>query len=83
MAQGGPSAPVPNESVPDVERRFVVGRLLPLPSDDPRLRQDDNVVERRYEGYLAAVRGAPIEEIQGIGRGRRIVMIAPGEHGRP
>jgi hypothetical protein len=69
--------------VPGVERRLVVGRLRTPSLDDPGMRQDDNVIERWYEGYLSAVRGAPVEEIPGIGRGRRIVMIAPGEHRQP
>lgn len=72
-----------NGLVPGAERRLVVGRLRTPSLGDPGMRQDDNVIERGYEGYLSAVRGAPVEEIPGIGRGRRIVMIAPGEHRQP
>ena len=65
--------------VPGVERRLAVGRVRSPSGDEHRVRQEDNLVERRYEGYLAAVRDAPVEEIRGVGRGRRIVMIAPEE----
>jgi hypothetical protein len=65
--------------VPGIERRLVVGRSRSPSGDERRVRQEDNVVEQRYEGYLAAVRDAPVEEIPGVGWGRRIVMIAPEE----
>ncbi|MET0396881.1 MAG: hypothetical protein ABW277_08675 [Longimicrobiaceae bacterium] len=63
--------------VPGVERRLMVRRLRSPSGDARHAGQDDNVVEQRYEGYLAAARDAPVEEIRGVGRGRRIVMIAP------
>lgn len=61
--------------VPGVERRFSVERL----PDNDAARPAEPFLQNIYGSYLSALHDAPLEEIRGVGRGRRIVMIAPGQ----
>jgi hypothetical protein len=69
--------------VPEKERRLMVGRLPDSRPGDEGAMRAKNVLEKQYGAQLSALRSAPVEEIRGVGRGRRIVMIAPGGPGRP